>query len=262
MLNRMEKLSAENAKAIKLLDESGILVVPSSGRTYCDLPQEIKENKNFRYIIHSNGAVIIDRKTGRRELMCIPSETACAMLDIINSYESHITIRHNGECMVDGSKQSAEDYRYYNVQKGHGELINKFARFSPNFTEESRLAENIELLSVFFHDNGERAECKKRLLDLGDLLVAEAYDHNLEICYYKAGKGNALKKLAEITDTDINDTIAVGDSDNDVTAVLTAGLGLATENACLALKNVSDAVICSNEEHVIKYILDNYIEVL
>jgi len=37
-----------------------------------------------------------------------------------------------------------------------------------------------------------------------------------------------------------------------------AGLGLAMSNSCDSLKEIADAVICSNEEHAVKYILENY----
>jgi hydroxymethylpyrimidine pyrophosphatase-like HAD family hydrolase len=50
------------------------------------------------------------------------------------------------------------------------------------------------------------------------------------------------------------------DSTNDMTMVQAAGLGLAMENAVPELKATADAVICTNEEHSIQYILKHYIE--
>ena len=258
MLDNASHLSEANLDAIKKLTNRGVLVVPSSGRTYCDMPNEIKENPYFRYLIHSNGAVIIDNKTGERYLQCVPSDISRQMFEIINKFDCHITIRHNGACLVDKKKQSPEAYEYYNVQKGHGELVNLYADFSDNFADECLSLKNIEQLSVFFHSNEERMQCKSELLQFGELLVAEAYDYNLEICYVKAGKGNALKKLAEITGVALENTIAVGDSDNDVTALTTAGLGLAVKNACSALLDVADQIICTNEENAIEYILKKY----
>ena len=45
-----------------------------------------------------------------------------------------------------------------------------------------------------------------------------------------------------------------------MTLIRSAGLGLAMSNACDVLKNVSDAVICSNDEHAIDYILRHYMQ--
>jgi len=57
----------------------------------------------------------------------------------------------------------------------------------------------------------------------------------------------------------VEETIAVGDSTNDMTMIQAAGLGLAMENAVPELKAAADAIICSNQEHGIDYILRNYI---
>lgn len=37
-----------------------------------------------------------------------------------------------------------------------------------------------------------------------------------------------------------------------------AGLGLAVSNSCESLKKAADEIICSNEEHVIDYVLNHY----
>jgi hydroxymethylpyrimidine pyrophosphatase-like HAD family hydrolase len=39
-----------------------------------------------------------------------------------------------------------------------------------------------------------------------------------------------------------------------------AGLGLAMSNSMEELKAIADEIICSNEEHAAKYILENYIK--
>jgi hydroxymethylpyrimidine pyrophosphatase-like HAD family hydrolase len=60
-----------------------------------------------------------------------------------------------------------------------------------------------------------------------------------------------------MTGIGIENTIAVGDSDNDMSMIKAAGLGLAVSNACDELKAIADKVICSNDEHNIKYIYEN-----
>ena len=75
-----------------------------------------------------------------------------------------------------------------------------------------------------------------------------------------AGKGHALWKLADALGIDRADTIAVGDTLNDIDNIRCAGLGLAMDNAMDALKAEADAVICNNEEHAIAYILEHYIK--
>ena len=62
-------LSEKNRIAIEKLCDMGIEFVPSSGRTLYQIPSEIRENPNFRYIIYSNGTAIHDVKAGK-DIVC------------------------------------------------------------------------------------------------------------------------------------------------------------------------------------------------
>ena len=70
------------------------------------------------------------------------------------------------------------------------------------------------------------------------------------------GKGDALNKLSEITGIDKKNIIAVGDNDNDVTMLQTAGISFAVENASKKAKEAADYITVSNEEHALKAIID------
>lgn len=73
-----------------------------------------------------------------------------------------------------------------------------------------------------------------------------------------AGKDNALKRLAEKLNLDMKNVITIGDSDNDRQMTILSGLGLAVENACDLLKEAADKIICSNNESVVRYVIDHY----
>ena len=83
------------------------------------------------------------------------------------------------------------------------------------------------------------------------------YCHVFSNC---AGKGNALNKLMEWLHLSKEETICVGDGTNDITMLRAGGLKLAVANACEALCAEADAVICSNREHIMPYILEHFIK--
>ena len=83
---------------------------------------------------------------------------------------------------------------------------------------------------------------------------------NLEICSIRAGKGTALLALAQKIGIDPAATIAIGDGTNDADNLQKAGLGLAVSNADPLLLPYADQIICSNDEHVMDYILKNIIK--
>ena len=89
-------------------------------------------------------------------------------------------------------------------------------------------------------------------------LVSGGYS-NLEFTRKGADKGRALEKLCTLIDVDINQTIAIGDSLNDLTAIEAAGVGIAMGNAMPEVKRVADDVTATNDqvgvaEAIYKYI--------
>jgi len=67
----------------------------------------------------------------------------------------------------------------------------------------------------------------------------------LEVTSLHAGKGNALKYLAEYLSIPISETVAVGDNLNDLSMVQAAGLGCAVDNAIPYLKERAGLVLPS-----------------
>ena len=116
------------------------------------------------------------------------------------------------------------------------------------------------MICIFFEDHDALEACKHTFIESGKLCAVQSDENNIEIFMSSAGKGNTLAAFAKMLCVDISGVIAVGDSDNDVTLIKTAGLGLAMENASDELKALADKVICNNSAHCAKYILENFIK--
>ncbi len=253
------KISSENMDAIAKLAELGIEFVPASGRTLSEIPVELSNNPHIRYIIHSNGAVVYDKLTGEKLLNCIPFEVKNKLLDMMSQCDCHITVRFGGECYVHKDYQTEYWFDYYKINPEHKGVIVDYAHYADNFEALIREAKDVEVISVFFRNSANKAAFIEFAKNSPDIGIADLNEYNIEIFCKSAGKGNALVALAKMLDVPVERTISVGDSDNDSTIVLASGLGLATSNARDSLKKIADKVICSNDEHVVKYILKNYI---
>ena len=69
-------------------------------------------------------------------------------------------------------------------------------------------------------------------------------------------KGNLLVRLAELLGVPMENTIAVGDYNNDVSMIRQAGRGFAVANAVEEAKAAADYITVSNDEHAIAAIVD------
>ena len=73
-------------------------------------------------------------------------------------------------------------------------------------------------------------------------------DNFLEINKKTVDKGSGLLKLISILNIDIKDTYAIGDEENDLSMIKTAGVGCAVSNANIKVKNAAAYITLSNEE--------------
>ena len=253
-------ISKENLSAIEEMEQNGVDFVPASGRGLSEFPDELKNNPFIRYVIYSNGAVVENVKNGDKILNCIPNDTKDELLDIFFKTDCHITVRCDGKCYIDKEFSSKKWFEYYSINPEHKNVISMFGKPTENFKEFCYEAKDIEVFSVFFKNDEEKEMCKN-FIGKSDLIdAALIYENNLEIFSATAGKGNALMALADKLGVRRNETISVGDSDNDRTMTIASGLGLVTSNARTSLKEIADEIICSNDEHIVRYIMDKFIE--
>jgi Cof subfamily protein (haloacid dehalogenase superfamily) len=258
LLNSEARVSRENLSAISEISKRGAHFVPSTGRSFSEIPEELKSCPDIRYYIYSNGTVVFDKLTGERIARCISSEDCRFILETLMSGDAHITVRQNGGCFADGALCEKETLDRYNVCDAHRVVMRDYAVCVSDFTTFCLRADNVETYSAFFPNYEKKQACKEILGKNKSLRMTEVDEYNIEVFRADAGKGSALVSLAEMLGVSISDTIAMGDSRNDTSIVETAGLGLAVSNATEYLKSIADAVICSNDEHVAEYILASY----
>jgi len=259
LLNSNSKVSQENLSAIHGLKDCGIDFVPCSGRTVAEMPDSIVNNPDIRYIIHSNGCAILDKQTGKNTFTSIASDTTKKIFDTLCNFQTHLTIRANGCCYIETNTDSDYHIAFYNIWTAHVDVMKKCALKVDNLKEWLLSTENVSFVSAFFHDENERQKCIEILSKEEDLLVVSVAPFNIEIMNKKAGKGNAIIALSKMLNVDLKNVAGVGDSGNDMPMMKVAKIRFAVSNATDELKSVCDHVICSNDEHAVEYILNNFI---
>ena len=98
------------------------------------------------------------------------------------------------------------------------------------------------------------------------LEMARAEDTSLELSPKNVSKGSGLLKLCQYLSIPVEHTIAVGDSDNDMEILKTAGLSVAMGNARPHIKELSDVVVADNDhggcaEAIYEYLLLSLIHI-
>ena len=256
LLDNSAHLSAENSAAISELSSSSVLVVPTTGRTFGEIPNDVRSHPDVRYLIYSNGAVILDKTTGEQTSVLIDEETYSKAMSILNKYKTMTSFHYQGQAYTDPHRLSKlDDYRVTPYFKSHFIKTSIFLDDHQSFFAEPR---RVEMIVAFFAYDDEMQSCIKELSDLGLYVTSSEYS-NIEILAMGAQKGDGLCRLAQKVGCGVDSIMAVGDSRNDISLLKVAGVSLAMENAHEDLKPYADAIACKNTEHIAKFIIEKYI---
>ncbi len=118
-----------------------------------------------------------------------------------------------------------------------------------------------KLQAIHLTDKSVLEAFRESLLDYcGDRIqMIFSNDQYLEILPARAGKGNALRFIADFLHAPVSHTFAAGDAENDISMLQAAGTGIAMANAAEAVKKAARIITRkSNDENGLLEILEQY----
>ncbi len=245
LLTSKKDISPKTMDALKKFTQAGNYFCINTGRAIDSAKavyRGLELNFKGSFLCGCNGAEIysVDEdeyvyRTG------VPLELVPVIMDIANKYDmhchtyndTHIVSSMNGECM--------EYYR----------RVIKTPLLITDDVVKELTSPPPKMIAIELHDTSKQEKFYKALEDaVGDkitLLYSNPY--YLEIFPKEAGKGNAVKRLAEILGIPIENTYAAGDQENDISMLEAAGVGVAMLNATDAVKRVCDIVTDEDNDH-------------
>lgn len=104
---------------------------------------------------------------------------------------------------------------------------------------------------------------KKRLntyfKSIEEIYVTGSTPFNLEVTNINGNKGNGLKVMAHHFNIPLEDTVAIGDENNDIPMFKVAGLAIGMGNAKEETKEHCHVVTLTNDENGVAYAIEKYI---
>lgn len=248
LLNSKKNLSDANRQVLSLCAQKGIAVVPCTGRTVSGIPAEVKAIPGVRYAITTNGAVIEDMEEKKAiDARMLSRELALELLRFVDSYrvmyDPYIDRRGITE------PRFFEHLSEYCLSPELQEMVRQTRDLYPNIIEFVETSHKpVEKINLFFPDMEERAKLRAELEKRDDILVTSSIYNNLEINDPGATKGAALLRLASYLGIKKEQTMAIGDGENDFSMIRKAGIGVAMGNGQEELLAAADYVTCTNDE--------------
>lgn len=255
------EISNENFEAMENAMNNGLYVVLTTGRSFYEMPESLREKKTYTHCICSNGAVIFDRDGKEIWKSTFSKAETMELFSILSEYDTMIEVYTKGTPVTEKSKLTKESYIHYRVEENYHDVLTATRKGTENL--ESFLTENdegAEMFNIFFSDADERKEAFERIGKLNNVELTTSMESNMEILQRSVNKGSSLTMLCEKLNVKKEEVMAMGDSRNDLTLLSAAGTALAVANACDDLKQVADEVICSCDESAMAYALSRFVQ--
>ena len=256
------RLAPANVRALERLHELGVLFVPSSGRPYptimanfAGIDQRIMEGS---YIISFNGGFINRFGDPTPLVSCTMDRPSIEWL-----YHEGVKRRQCLHLYTASGKVMTQ----FMTEAEAARLAGGMARIDyPADADLLAIAGDDPLVKIIMLETdpaAAQALADELMAKLDPEKVGVTFSSRRYIEFVPAGvnKGVGLRRLAELLDIDIAETIAMGDAANDIEMLRAAGLGVGVANVTADAREACDVVLASSaDDGAVAEVLERFIE--
>lgn len=256
LLNSKKEVTPRCAAAVRAALARGVCVALATGRCYRQVQRYFARFPALRYAITSSGAAIADRLEDR--IVCaqeLPAAEAARLVEAAQPSDVFPILFSGGEALYRPDLLA---------QMEHFELAPYARTFAESCTPVPdlervflRAPHPAEKLDLYFATPEGRADYLRRV----DGATAELVPCDLaglEINAAGVNKGTGLAALCAHLGVPLSAAVAVGDAENDVSMLRTAGLAVAMGNALDAVKVEADAVVSDCDHDGVAEVIERY----
>lgn len=248
------KMAPETVEALREASERGVLVVPTTGRNVNCLPKALKNQDFYRYIISSNGSLVVDTAEGKTVFeACFDSETGAEILEKTKGMLIFKAAHINRDFYTQGRILQMVVKKFFKDNSVNIVYVRNLKRFI-----RKNKAQIEEFQFFYKEDESYREKLKKILSDYPDITVAHSKGY-AEIYNKKGSKGTALLALGESLGITADEIACIGDEENDISMFDVAGLPMAMGNAIDAIKERAKVILPTNDEKGVVTAVYDYI---
>ncbi|MCI9176159.1 MAG: HAD family phosphatase [Lachnospiraceae bacterium] len=265
LLNSEGTISNENKTAIQKAAQQGVSFAIATGRPYCGLPLTVIKELDIRYAITTNGAGIytIPDKNCLAE-HCMPANLVIDILKKLLKLEIHMDLFIHGNAYTPAQCRKTLD-KITVLPKSLKKYIystRKVLTDPLSFLLEGQLPVQKLTLNFMTNPDGtykDREQAIQVLSQYPEISYLTGGYGNLEFTLAGITKAKGLSLLCRHLNISVKETIACGDSENDLDIIKAAGLGIAMANAPEDIRGQADAVTLSNDAHGVAVMLERYL---
>ncbi|HLJ57583.1 MAG TPA: Cof-type HAD-IIB family hydrolase [Chthonomonadaceae bacterium] len=253
LLGPDHRLSARNARAIAAIVGKGVKVVIASGRMFASTLPTARQLDLDTPIVCYNGAMVKHPRTGKVWLEAsVPADTSSQIMDYCLANSLQLNFYWND--LLYSEKYTPWLQLYHNRTSSPLEI-------RPDFYTAMRGIAPTKMIIVDDPHKIDDMLPRMRERFAGVLNVTKSNAEYLEFLPHDADKGVALACVAKHYGISAAQTIAFGDSWNDLPMLAWAGLGVAVGNAKPEVLAAADRVVLASAEDGVGIALEDIYDV-
>jgi Cof subfamily protein (haloacid dehalogenase superfamily) len=273
LLNHQNEISKENIRAIQYAQANGIEVVISTGRAYFDVKNICEKAGLSTYVIGTNGATIHSKDDKRIGATTIDKNRVLTILQWLDERDYYFEVFtdraiYTVKMRWDNFHNEIQSLKDTNLDEEMKELVEiaerQFDQFGyvlvDNYDEILKQEEDFYNILVCSFDKKKLKEAWGQFQSFDELMVVSSADHNIEMTNKNASKGIALEKLVSLTNRSLDQAMAIGDSNNDLSMLKKVGYSVAMGNAKDEIKEVCTTTTLKNNENGVAHAIYQYLE--
>lgn len=266
LFNNEKIITKKTLEVLEKAIDSGIHIVPATGRHFNGIPQELKKIEKIRYAMTTNGAAIYEVDT--RKCVYEDSMENALAVELIEKLEENDILL---DAFIEGNGYTSEKninfIKELNIPEVMKEYMIKTRIKVPSLYEYVKEKElNVQKFTMNFKPlgNGKFKDREKILKIAGEysnLACVSGGMNNVELTNATATKGTGLLRLGEMLGVAREEIMAIGDSGNDFEMIKIAGVGVAMANSEREILEIAYVITKSNEEDGVAHIIEEYLKI-
>lgn len=249
LLDDDKNVTAENLKAIEKIKQMGVKFVICSGRIPGGLRFYMDKISKEQPIISCNGGIILDEKRDFIYYKPMSTDNALMLVDFLRDNGDPYYHFYDGDILcTERFDYGAANYHKFclTIEREHRLEI----RIVPDAKEYIKEhPDNIRKFVIMNSDLEFIEKLREKLLTESLIEITSSDASNIEVMESGISKGSGIKILAEHYGFSIEECIAIGNDQNDVSMIEAAGLGVAMKNASQSIKDKADYVTVNDNNN-------------
>lgn len=261
LLNNKHKITKRTKEILLKAHKLGTHIVISTGRIYTDAEYYSDLIGVKSPVIASNGAFIKERDSNEVIYKEVLGESlSLKLLEIFHKhrinpyfctpykfYYGNIMFKlFNIATKILGGRSNKIDIEYVYSWKRWQEVLYKEK-------------DNIVKCEIIYRNPSLINELRNELKNIKELEIVDSSKYNIEITCKGISKGKAVAMLASFYNLKREEIISIGDSENDLSMIEYAGMGIAMGNALDSVKRKADYITNSNDNDGVANAINRFV---